>query len=221
MKILLIPDVHGRDFWVEPTQKYINTVDKVIFLGDYHDPYPQQVSVSTSFKHLRDMVVPFVESNKDKVICLLGNHDHSYVANGIPCRFDYLNCREVKEYLNALNLQLTYAVDGCLFSHSGVLPTWMSKFEYTSIDELNNIPFDDISLQSMSKYRGGDYNEIGSPIWGDLREYTYAYHLKDWFQIFGHTQLNSEYISKDFACLDCRQVFLLDTQTKELKNVSN
>lgn len=38
-RILVVPDVHGRLFWKEPVRKYINTVDRVVFLGDYLDPY--------------------------------------------------------------------------------------------------------------------------------------------------------------------------------------
>ena len=38
-RILVIPDVHGRTFWKEPVCKLIESVDKVIFLGDYLDPY--------------------------------------------------------------------------------------------------------------------------------------------------------------------------------------
>jgi hypothetical protein len=37
--ILAIPDVHGRIFWKGPVKKYMAAVDKVIFLGDYLDPY--------------------------------------------------------------------------------------------------------------------------------------------------------------------------------------
>lgn len=35
-KILVIPDLHGRGFWKEPCN---NWEGKIIFLGDYHDPY--------------------------------------------------------------------------------------------------------------------------------------------------------------------------------------
>ena len=47
MKILIIPDIHGRSFWIEPCS-HIDEFDKVIFLGDYHDPYPFEVSQNTS-----------------------------------------------------------------------------------------------------------------------------------------------------------------------------
>ena len=53
MRILVIPDVHGRDFWIEPCQ-HIDEFDKVVFLGDYHDPYTFQVSTDTSRHRLRD-----------------------------------------------------------------------------------------------------------------------------------------------------------------------
>ena len=37
-KILIVPDIHGRKFWHE-AEELINEVDKVVFLGDYLDPY--------------------------------------------------------------------------------------------------------------------------------------------------------------------------------------
>ena len=36
MKIIIVPDVHGRDFW---KQAINSDADKIIFLGDYHDHY--------------------------------------------------------------------------------------------------------------------------------------------------------------------------------------
>ena len=38
-KILVVPDVHGGIFWKEPVENYLNQVDRVVFLGDYLDPY--------------------------------------------------------------------------------------------------------------------------------------------------------------------------------------
>ena len=48
-------------------------------------------------------------------------------------------------------------------------------------------------------------------------EYMLADKLPDLYQIFGHTQLKSEVIVFNFACLDCRKAFVLDTKTKSLK----
>ena len=68
IKYIVVPDVHGRDFWIEPCQ-HIEEFDKVIFLGDYHDPYTFQVSEDTSRHRFRDILLPFVLEHKDKVIC--------------------------------------------------------------------------------------------------------------------------------------------------------
>ena len=37
-KVLVVPDVHGRLFWKEPVERYLEEVDRVVFLGDYLDP---------------------------------------------------------------------------------------------------------------------------------------------------------------------------------------
>ena len=39
-KILITSDIHGRSFWKEPCN---NWEGKIIFLGDYHDPYEEYV----------------------------------------------------------------------------------------------------------------------------------------------------------------------------------
>lgn len=39
-EILILGDIHGRSFWKEPCN---NWTGKIIFLGDYHDPYGEYV----------------------------------------------------------------------------------------------------------------------------------------------------------------------------------
>ena len=43
-KILVVPDVHGRTFWKEPVGRLLESVDRVVFLGDYLDPYEKHRS---------------------------------------------------------------------------------------------------------------------------------------------------------------------------------
>lgn len=205
MKLLIIPDVHGRDFWIEPCS-HIDEFDKVIFLGDYHDPYLYQVSQETSRHRLRDDLVPFVLNHKDKCVCLFGNHDGNYLVGENADRFDRYHAVEIKKYLEYLDLKLIYRVDNYLFSHSGVLPTWLSEAELT-LESLDTLPLNSPALYAVSSYRGGF--GVGSCIWGDVREYADNYQFKDIYQIFGHTQLNKEIITDTFACLDCKKAFTL------------
>lgn len=45
MKYLVIPDIHGRKFWRKPVNRGLQdtTINKIIFLGDYLDPYPNEI----------------------------------------------------------------------------------------------------------------------------------------------------------------------------------
>ena len=213
MKILVIPDVHGRDFWINPCYD-IDEFDKVVFLGDYHDPYPFQVSQDTSRHRLRSELVPFVESNRDKVVCLLGNHDANYVIGVMADRFDHFHKDEIRGLLERMDLQLAYKEGKYLFTHSGVLPLWLQVNELTLEDVLNG----DVShnaLSQVSPNRGG-YDHVGSCIWGDVSEYAFSKKIPGLYQIFGHTQMEKEIITDDFACLDCRKAFVLDTELETL-----
>ncbi len=44
-KIAVIPDVHGKDFWKEAKEK-VDSLDKIIFLGDYLDAYSGNIFAS-------------------------------------------------------------------------------------------------------------------------------------------------------------------------------
>lgn len=208
MKLLIIPDVHGRDFWMEPC-KQIDKFDKVIFLGDYHDPYLFQVSQDKSRHRLRDQLVPFVNEHKDKVVCLMGNHDGNYVIGEMADRMDMFHSDEIRNLLKQMDLKLAHLEGDTLFTHSGVLPAWLKDANITLDDVLNDTVPDD-ALMMVSPRRGG-WSSAGSCIWGDVREYSMNKRIKGIYQIFGHTQMDAPVITPEFACLDCRKAFVLDT----------
>lgn len=213
MKILCVPDVHGRNFWIEPCHNWRGSI---IFLGDYHDPYPFQVSKEKSLEVLKQLV-EFYENNNDRVICLLGNHDGNYlIEKGFADRIDNHKYDEVKSLLERLNLKISYLYKDILFSHAGVLKEWL-EINNLSIKDVPALDFKDEALADISPYRGG-FSQVGGLLWGDVREYDKHPHVKDYYQIFGHTQLKQNpIIEKDYACLDCRQCFIVDTKTKEIK----
>lgn len=215
-KILVVPDVHGRDFWKEPCQKWQGSI---VFLGDYHDPYPGQVSKKQSLANLEELVEFYKEYNQDnRIVCLLGNHDANYLIRwGFANRGDSGNYNQVRDLILELEPKLIYQVDDILFSHSGVLPEWLN-YNNLKLEDLHTSSFDNPALEDVSPYRGGYGCEVGSVLWGDVREYHMSEHIPNIYQIFGHTQLEKDPIIKeDYAELDARKCYVVDTETKTIQ----
>ena len=98
MKILIVPDVHGRDFWREAIKE---DYDKIVFLGDYLDHYYGESTREHDIETLKD-IIDIKKSNPDKVILLIGNHDCPYIwkeygeaLGSYWCRHDYDNHGEI------------------------------------------------------------------------------------------------------------------------------
>lgn len=224
MKILCVPDLHGRNFWIEPCH---NWQGSIVFLGDYHDPYPFQVSKEESLKNLEELV-GFINNNKDRCTCLIGNHECHYLNIRCPKsgRLDMFHYKEVQNLLKKLELQwCLFSPGNVIFSHSGILKGWLVDHA-KNITDIPDMSFQDEALDDVSPYRGGEFpsyreHKVGSLIWGDLYEYDRSPHIEGYYQIFGHSQQESNpVIKEDYACLDCRKCFIVDTETKEIKEWS-
>jgi len=79
IKVLIIPDVHGREFWREPVKEVLENTDaRIVFLGDYLDCYPNEFKYGFDFKeHSINNFIEIInlkKENKDRVNLLLGNH---------------------------------------------------------------------------------------------------------------------------------------------------
>lgn len=78
-KILIIPDVHGRKFWRRAIERGLKeNVDKIIFLGDYGDPYgSEEISHKDALTELED-IIQFQENNPNEEdnLSLILNEEH-------------------------------------------------------------------------------------------------------------------------------------------------
>ena len=79
-RILVVPDVHGRVFWKEPIKKYLNVVDRVVFLGDYLDPYEDEDGLADDIYQNLMEIIALKQENMEKVVLLKGNHDQHYAS---------------------------------------------------------------------------------------------------------------------------------------------
>lgn len=139
-KILVVPDIHGETFWKEPVQKYIDQVDRIVFLGDYLDPYIDDGSVYDQEEVYHNMmeIVDLKRKNKDKVILLIGNHDFHYfskrtlrLAQASRCDLQnwHRNNQIYNENEDLFKIAHVEEAKGItyLFSHAGLTTYWINK----------------------------------------------------------------------------------------------
>jgi len=78
VKVLIIPDVHGREFWREPVKEVLEKTDvRIVFLGDYLDSYPWDFDHNHYQQQAIDVfneIINLKKENRDRVNLLLGNH---------------------------------------------------------------------------------------------------------------------------------------------------
>lgn len=239
-KILVIPDVHLRPFWKNAVSLHKDEVDKIVFLGDEVDPYPDEgFTRKQAIQTLLD-IIEYKKENKDKVILLIGNHAAHYYLNGFPraSRYDSSNAYKIREiYLTNKNLfELAHEeiINGkkYLFTHAGLMNSWLERNKNIigepTVENLNSLINHKKGIRALaeiSKYRTWFGEDSGSILWSDVREKIdedkseigHVVANEDSivegydYQIFGHTQLEEDPIITDkWACLDCRKAFILN-----------
>ena len=144
-KVLVMPDTHGRKFWKEPC-KNIDDYERVIFLGDYLDPYSfDGISVEDAIDNFRE-IISFVK-DKSNVVMLLGNHDMPYFSQ-IYKGFSWWHCRHSTMHYNEIRkifrenkdlFRVAHVETDVLFTHAGCTGAWVNevfdgKYD-TQIDE--------------------------------------------------------------------------------------
>ena len=232
-KILVVPDVHGREFW-----KDVKGFDgQIVFLGDYHDPYPRDFAEPgeghtqcdyrrKSINNLKE-IFRFADDNKERVTLLLGNHDMAYIAHDFNAsRKDYLNEAE----LRALFAEFKHLFCGCkiigstIFTHAGISNEWYDELlknhpDFKAEDIVDNVNTAILNhwecVLDASAIRGG-YRKYAGPLWMDFRELldgTVTPLNNGMTQIFGHTQQRKTGViasDSNWASIDSRCIFELN-----------
>ena len=230
-RLIIIPDVHGRDFWREAAGD--NPDGAFVFLGDYLDSYRHEgIREEDAFRGLQD-IVRFKEEYPDKVTLLWGNHDLHYMyPELLGSRYDFDNAERNAhmfwdhQELFKIAFETEAAGKRFLFSHAGVGMGWLKqnfptlRSEEVNADLLNDLvgyPAFMSALEDVSAYRGGG-KRYGSMVWADIHEQS---DIDNQFpgvvQVFGHTMMGLPFNYENrIYCLDCRRPFYLDFEDGQI-----
>lgn len=220
-EILIVPDLHGREFW-KPALDYKG---EVIFLGDYTDPYPSEdITDEDAWQNLL-RIVAFKQQNPERVTLLVGNHElHYYNRKFQAGRFSIEYYEKYHDILmgeaTAGLFRLCRKIDNYLFIHAGITKGWydLHKEEFLPLGDdletqLNRLFVQNISAFYEASSERGGWDKYGSPLWADIYEYydeTEPFD-KDILQIIGHTQLKTDgpFVKNNVRLIDNRRLYLL------------
>ena len=79
MKIAIIGDLHGKNCWKKLLKDKIDSLDKIIFMGDYSDDSWITFTDKEIVDNLKE-VIDFKKKYNKKVELLIGNHDFQYIV---------------------------------------------------------------------------------------------------------------------------------------------
>jgi hypothetical protein len=188
MNILVIPDVHGREFWKHAID-HVDEYDKIIFLGDYLDPYDfEHITVEDAIANF-EHIIDFKLANDDKVELLLGNHDLPYYSE-YYYKQSWYHCRHSKRYHRDISgifdghrdvFKIACTYGDVLFTHAGCTPGWLdevftSQYKIESLDDLvfslNNLLNTEEGLRCLYMVSGdrGGTDAHASCVWADVTD---------------------------------------------------
>ena len=224
-KTIIIPDLHGREFWRRAVMN-LREDTRVVFLGDYMDPYEDDwIYWSDAFKSLQD-ILAFKKTHPDQVTLLFGNHDLHYLYPVLKgSRYNEYQERRMRKFFtdNLDAFQMAYEQRSAgrhyLFTHAGVNRRWLEKHRclFGNAGEINAETFNQLmfteefinALSDVSPWRCGKA-VAGSMIWADVCEFEYeSAMLPHVIQIFGHSRQSDvpRVIDGKVYCLDCQCAF--------------
>jgi len=165
MKVLVIPDIHGRKFWRKVIEKNCDNVDKIIFLGDYLDPYSNELEENPELMECKSSndcikllemledIISLKKKEPNKYILLTGNHTDSYIWSKFHAatRTDYRNWEKYHKFFsqNLEYFNLVWIENDVIFSHAGISEGWAKAF---AVELSLTIALDKPVVKSIAKY---------------------------------------------------------------------
>lgn len=219
MRMLVIPDVHLRDWMFDDADKLLKdgVADGAVFLGDIVDDWGQETNIA-QYKKTLDRALKFQKDYPDTLWCK-GNHDMAYLWS-VPCSgtsrvlatqdaaisglcdLYYDSTKDDDKPIDKKTAAFVHKVDNVLFSHAGI--SRIFALENTETDKAyNDVDFvlDMINAMDENKLWNDD-----SPIWLRPQNHYAGYTLdmykpRTFLQVVGHSPMKE--ITKEKSLISC------------------
>ena len=240
-RILVVPDVHGRVFWKEPIKKFFDTIDRVIFLGDYLDPYEDEDGLADDIFENMMEIIELKQNNREKVVLLKGNHDQHYASGRFEelaggTRMDQQNWNKYHQafidYKNLFKIAHIETINALpyVFTHAGLTLYWLKKVNdniwqlpdnHISIDdptiiERINLLDDDGQGQDMlaivGRQRSWFGEKTGSMLWADIEEHAIPHAPKAYGLNKVFQVFGHTKLNKDYDKLEFDNLAMIDSK---------
>lgn len=206
MRTLSIGDIHARTIWKDIVEKEFDSVDKVIFIGDYFDTF-EKVTYPDQIENMKD-ILNLKYENPDKVTLLIGNHDIHYLNSYTDsCSgFNPFFKSDINEVLSPEvdkgNIKVVEIVDDYVYTHAGLTKTWCKKNKIN----LDNLPMiNDLLIRHPMAFRFKGFDFYGDdvtqgPLW--VRPDSLLKDRINRKQVVGHTYQKGIDIRNDIIFID-------------------
>lgn len=240
-QILVVPDVHGRLFWKEPVMKYLDVVDKVVFLGDYLDPYEGEEGLADDIFENMMEIVRLKRNNREKVVLLKGNHDQHYASERFEeqtggTRMDQQNWNKYHQaftdYIDVFQIAHMEFIKGIpyVFSHAGLTLYWLKKVNENVwnlfdnkisiadpeiIERINLLDDEGVGqdmLATIGSYRSWFGEKTGSVLWADIEEHAIPHAPKAYGLNKVFQVFGHTKLNKDYDKLEFDNLAMIDSR---------
>lgn len=221
MKLLIIGDLHGKNYWEEIR---VNRYDKIIFLGDYVDHWNE--SDEHIYRNLQNLIL-LKEEYPERLELLLGNHDIQYLhyPKYLCSGFRQSMQPELSRLFNlkAPLFKIAWQKNDHIFTHAGITNAWYREFlqipRVAQLKEENDTLAGLLNKTEQTAERDilhragvlrGGYGS-GGVTWADRQELA-SDMLTGYHQVVGHT-ITREVIRQGNADQSVTFIDVLDYQT--------
>ncbi len=237
MRILVIPDVHLKDWMFERAKKILEEkeADRAVCLMDLADDFRQELNLD-QYIRTYDAAISFAKEFPDTLWCY-GNHDVCYEINMRETGYSKLAGKTVCEKLGELQsalpdpgqLGLIHVIDNVMFLHGGLTQDFVDDVVPENLKD---------DLVATAEYI--NHNVSKMELWNDWSPLWFRpqvswrqplYKEDEILQVVGHTPIKYPKILGGALSCDTfstcadgskfghEEFVIIDTETKEWKSV--